>query len=120
MARQSQPQKQLATLLRAQCPHLVEEDNSLPGTPDIVFPDYKLVVFFHGCFWHGHGCRDAPKSALWRSKIDVRKIRDEENRLSLKSLGYTVEVVWECHFQENPILEVQRIMSRIYFIGRSP
>nr|WP_244615010.1 hypothetical protein [Pukyongiella litopenaei] len=26
----------------------------MPGTPDLVFPKYKLVLFVHGCFWHRH------------------------------------------------------------------
>jgi len=26
----------------------------LPGTPDIVFPSRRKVVFVHGCFWHRH------------------------------------------------------------------
>lgn len=29
----------------------------LPGTPDIVLPRYRIVVFAHGCFWHRHSCR---------------------------------------------------------------
>lgn len=31
----------------------------LPGKPDIVFTKKKVVIFIHGCFWHGHdiGCR---------------------------------------------------------------
>ena len=30
----------------------------LPGSPDIVLPKYKTVIFVDGCFWHGHeGCR---------------------------------------------------------------
>ena len=36
----------------------------LPGSPDIVFPSRGKVIFVHGCFWHGHGCRwgQLPKS----------------------------------------------------------
>lgn len=26
----------------------------LPGKPDIVLPKYKIAIFIHGCFWHGH------------------------------------------------------------------
>ena len=26
----------------------------LPGSPDIVLPKYKTVIFVHGCFWHRH------------------------------------------------------------------
>ncbi|HEV7385278.1 MAG TPA: hypothetical protein VGN89_10395 [Phenylobacterium sp.] len=30
----------------------------LPGTPDLVFPSRRKVVFVHGCYWHRHGgCR---------------------------------------------------------------
>ncbi|TIX20101.1 MAG: very short patch repair endonuclease, partial [Mesorhizobium sp.] len=39
----------------------------LPGTPDLVFPRRKVVVFVHGCFWHRHpGCHLAttPKSRV--------------------------------------------------------
>ena len=39
----------------------------LPGSPDMVFPRYRTVVFVHGCFWHRHdGCRYAyrPKSRI--------------------------------------------------------
>jgi len=31
-----------------------KNDRRLPGTPDIVLPKYKSVVFVNGCFWHGH------------------------------------------------------------------
>ena len=31
--------------------------SKLPGKPDLVLPRYRVAVFFHGCFWHGHeGC----------------------------------------------------------------
>lgn len=31
-----------------------KNDKRLPGTPDIVLPKYKTVIFVNGCFWHGH------------------------------------------------------------------
>ena len=30
-------------------------DRTLPGSPDLVFPRFKAVVFVHGCYWHSHG-----------------------------------------------------------------
>ncbi|MCF0115816.1 MAG: DNA mismatch endonuclease Vsr, partial [Erysipelotrichaceae bacterium] len=31
---------------------------TLPGTPDIVLPKYRTVIFVNGCFWHRHeGCK---------------------------------------------------------------
>lgn len=47
----------------------------LPGKPDIVFTKKKVVIFIHGCFWHGHdiGCRysHVPQSRAeyWNEKI---------------------------------------------------
>src|SRR3982750_1540764 len=50
-------------------------DRSLPGSPDIVFPRFKAVVFVHGCYWHSHGCyrSTVPKSRqqFWNEKFMV-------------------------------------------------
>lgn len=73
---------------------------SLPGSPDLVFPRYKAVVFVHGCYWHCHGCNRStiPKSrrAFWKSKFLANKERDERNVRLLKELGWRVMIVWEC------------------------
>ena len=66
---------------------------NLPGTPDLVFPSRKAVIFMHGCFWHRHqDCRLArmPKSRVvfWREKLESNKRRDEENMRQLNELGY--------------------------------
>lgn len=29
----------------------------LPGSPDLVFPGRRKVIFVHGCFWHCTRCR---------------------------------------------------------------
>ncbi|WP_246588110.1 hypothetical protein [Paracoccus bogoriensis] len=46
----------------------------LPGTPDLVFPRLRRMIFVLGCFWHQHGCslERAPKSRLlyWLSKLE--------------------------------------------------
>lgn len=73
----------------------------LPGSPDIVLPRYKAVVFVHGCFWHRHaGCTKAatPKTreAFWQAKFAANVERDQRNVAALLSLGWRVAVVWEC------------------------
>lgn len=73
----------------------------LPGTPDIVLPKYKTVVFVNGCFWHGHdGCKyfRLPKSNVefWKEKIEKNIERDTRNEAELKALGWRVIRVWEC------------------------
>lgn len=84
----------------------------LPGSPDIVLPRHHMVVFVHGCFWHGHFCKRAkmPKSRVeyWKEKIKNNRLRDARDRRNLKKLGWRVIVVWECE-----VKNVERIRSRI-------
>jgi DNA mismatch endonuclease (patch repair protein) len=73
----------------------------LPGTPDLVFPGRKKVVFVHGCFWHRHpGCRFAynPKTRadFWNAKFDANVARDLRVRHELEVQGWDVLTVWEC------------------------
>ena len=73
----------------------------LPGRPDVVMKGRKLVVFVHGCFWHGHDCaRGArqPKtnSDYWLAKIARNRARDARTVQTLAADGWRVIVVWEC------------------------
>ena len=76
----------------------------LPGSPDIVFPSRKMVVFVHGCFWHGHGCRwgRLPKSRpeYWRPKIETNKERDKRVLTELRDAGWEPLVVWQCELRD--------------------
>lgn len=75
-------------------------NSSLPGSPDIVFPRYKAVIFVHGCFWHGHDCPmfrlPSTRREFWASKIMSNHERDERARNALDLLGWRVLIVWEC------------------------
>jgi DNA mismatch endonuclease, patch repair protein len=75
-------------------------DKSLPGSPDLVFPRYKAVVFVHGCYWHSHGCYRStiPKTRrrFWTSKFLANKERDERIVRLLAESGWRVMIVWEC------------------------
>ena len=60
----------------------------LPGTPDIVLCKYGIVIFIHGCFWHGHevdGHIPHSNSEFWRKKIERNRQRDERNKGELKT-----------------------------------
>lgn len=77
----------------------------LPGSPDLVFPGRKKVIFVNGCFWHGHpGCRYGrlPKSRVefWQAKIDRNRERDRENIASLEADGWRVLTVWQCELKD--------------------
>ena len=76
----------------------------LPGTPDVVLPRYRAVVFVNGCFWHRHaGCKIAtmPKShrAFWREKFARNVANDRKHRRRLKRMGWRVATVWSCQLR---------------------
>ena len=79
----------------------------LPGSPDIVMPKYKTVIFVNGCFWHGcptckHArIRPATNADYWNKKLDRNIQRDQENYKKLKDLGWRVLVVWECETKKS-------------------
>ena len=73
----------------------------LPGTPDLVFPSRKKVIFVHGCFWHRHeGCKFStmPKTRVdfWKKKFESNVRRDSRVQEELALLGWRSMVVWEC------------------------
>lgn len=87
-----------------------KNDKRLPGSPDIVLPKYKTVIFINGCFWHGH--RDCkyfvwPKSneEFWRNKIYSNIERDIRKTKQLTGLGWKVIIVWECELKNGKILD---------------
>ena len=84
----------------------------LPGTPDLVFPGRRKVIFVHGCFWHRHpdpSCRLArmPKSRqdFWAPKLERNRERDLSNQAALESLGWSYLVLWECELKDSVALE---------------
>ncbi len=100
----------------------------LPGRPDIVLPKYRVVIFVHGCFWHGHDCPlyRPPKTrrAFWQSKIESNRERDARNYAKLHLMAWRVEIIWECQLRKMPEREVkqtiealaERIQRGIHFV----
>ena len=73
----------------------------LPGSPDIVLPKYKIVIFVHGCFWHRHkDCKysTTPKTRreFWENKFKANLKRDLEIQEKIKNLDWRSVVIWEC------------------------
>ena len=75
-------------------------DRRLPGSPDLSLPRHRAIVFVHGCFWHGHGCRKGrlPTTNVdyWVPKIAANRERDARKVTALEVLGWRVFTVWEC------------------------
>ena len=83
-----------------------KNDKRYPGSPDIVLPKYKTMVFVHGCFWHLHdGCKYAvmPKSNVeyWKKKLYRNKERDKQNLKELEEMGWNVITVWEYELKKD-------------------
>ena len=81
-----------------------KNDRRFPGTPDIVLPRYKTVIFVNGCFWHKHeGCKDFvwPKNnaEFWKDKLGKNTERDQRNYALLEQQGWRVLIVWECELK---------------------
>lgn len=81
-------------------------DKRLPGTPDIVLPKYRTIIFIHGCFWHGHkGCKyyTVPKTNMdfWVAKIARNQKRDQDVWRQLEAKGWYVIIVWECQLKQS-------------------
>jgi DNA mismatch endonuclease (patch repair protein) len=79
---------------------------NLPGKPDLVLAKYKIAIFVHGCFWHGHkDCKYfvVPKTRTewWLNKITRNISLDEKNKAELALLNWEVIEIWECELKKN-------------------
>jgi len=95
------PERRVRAALRAAGIGYRLGGQGLPGRPDVVMKGRRIVVFVHGCFWHGHDCpRGArqPKANAdyWIAKIDRNRARDAVNAARLTQDGWAVVTVWEC------------------------
>ena len=93
-------------------------DKRLPGSPDIVLPKYKTVIFLHGCFWHRHeGCKYAytPKTntKFWIDKITSNKERDKIYMQKLIVQGWNVLTIWECEIRHEYKHNITPLIDRI-------
>lgn len=86
----------------------------LPGRPDIALPRWKVVIFVHGCFWHGHeGCSyfrlPKTRSEFWEVKIRRNSERDHETIAKLEEAGWRIAVIWECALRKVPEETLRRL-----------
>ena len=95
-----------------------KNDRTLPGSPDIVLPKYKTVIFINGCFWHKHNFKrfvwPASNEDYWRKKILRNVERDKINIEKLKELGWKVLIIWECELKKATIEErLEKLINEI-------
>ncbi|MFH0860574.1 MAG: very short patch repair endonuclease [Candidatus Altiarchaeota archaeon] len=89
----------------------------VPGKPDIAYPDKKIAIFVHGCFWHRCPyCKyPMPKTnrAYWAWKFRRNIKRDKRKKAELKRLGWRVLNFWECKVKKNTDRCVERVRASI-------
>ncbi len=118
-ARDTAPERAIRKMVYAMGFRYRLNSRALPGSPDLVFPGRKKVIFVHGCFWHQHpGCKRSllPTSRhdYWASKLTANCLRDERTSVLLQQMGWQVLVVWECELKNN-----EKIRDLLYdFLNR--
>lgn len=113
-SKDTRPEKAVRSLLHAMGYRFRLHRSDLPGSPDITLPGRGVVIFVHGCFWHGHKCKRGdrvPKSNTdyWIKKRTRNMLRDKQNKKDLESLGWKVLVVWECELKDLSALKKKLI-----------
>lgn len=117
-SRDTAPEKKVRSLLHNAGFRFRLHVKKLPGSPDIVLPRYRAVIFVHGCYWHRHAkCRYAytPKSRteFWEGKFKATVERDREKSDELRSAGWRIIVVWECELEKNAQAVIDKICEEL-------
>jgi len=81
-------------------------DTTLPGSPDISFKKYRLVIFIDGEFWHGYNwgekkAKIKKNRKYWIPKIERNILNDKENNSQLEYMGYKVFRFWAQEIDKN-------------------
>lgn len=107
------PERIISAELKRQGLSFDQHVTTLPGQPDIVFWQEKLVVFIDGDFWHGwrfplwrHKLSDK-----WQKKIAATRDRDQRNFRKLRQLGWKVMRIWEHRVERSPEKCVKAILE---------
>ena len=95
-----------------------KNDRRYPGSPDIVLPKYKTIIFVHGCYWHAHeACRGGKlpmtRTEFWSAKFERNKERDKRKIDALESLGWKVIVLWECELKQDISSKMESVVSEL-------
>lgn len=112
------PEMSVRAILRSLGATYRINNRDLPGSPDVANRKRKWAVFVNGCYWHGHKrCKKTKggatfrvpvtNAAFWRDKFIANRKRDASSIKSLRRLGYTVILVWECE-----LLSRQSVIER--------
>ena len=84
----------------------------LPGRPDLVFRENRVVIFVDGDFWHGWRFPQWKDklSINWEEKISRNRVRDQRNHRRLRRSGWQVLRIWEHQIHGNLEQAVGRVL----------
>ena len=96
----------------------------LPGRPDLVFTQARVLVFIDGDFWHGRallrGGEEAlarmfrpAKRAWWVPKISGNVARDRRRTRALRTAGWRVIRIWESDVLRAPGAAADRVQRAV-------
>jgi DNA mismatch endonuclease (patch repair protein) len=110
----TRPEKKLFSELK-KAGYKFMKHHSLPGKPDIVFPNDKVAVFIDGEYWHGKNFDDWKNklNSFWYKKISENIKRDKKNSTLLKKMGWHVIHVWGREIMKNPKAALLKIGKSI-------
>jgi DNA mismatch endonuclease (patch repair protein) len=98
-------------LLHARGLRFRKHSGSLPGRPDLVFVNARVVVFIDGDYWHGWRFPNWRRKlgAYWQQKIEGNRRRDRRNCDRLRRAGWRVIRVWEHQIERDARCCIDRI-----------
>jgi len=103
-----------------------KNDKRLTGSPDIVFPHYKAVIFINGCFWHAHGWSPKNKKGKKAQKSEMIKssLLEENILYSLKCEKFRMPTTntdfWLQKFtrnRERDIRDIEKLLEEGWRVG---
>jgi len=116
----TQPELLLGRALRRVGIRFKRNVASLPGCPDFVFDEARVVVLSDGDFWHGREWRSLRRklalrhnSAYWIAKIKANRGRDRRHNRALRAAGWTVIRVWESEIRKEAGVVARRILKTV-------
>lgn len=90
-------------------------NDNLPGKPDLVFADQRVAVFVDGAFWHGHPSKywQGRSGPYWDRKIAGNQERDKRVDAELQALGWTVLRLWDFEIEQDAASAARRVQEAV-------
>ena len=114
----TKPELRLLAILRDTPAAFRSQAHDLPGRPDFVCDELKLVVFLDGDFWHGRfwsetGTAPVAHRDYWIAKFERNIERDRLQTRQLRAGGWSVLRLWESTLRASPLQVRALLRERI-------